>query len=129
VSGALLLPAGPAVGMNLLGSTGLGGFTVQDATPNLFSFVIPNDGNMHRIMALGEMIVSSAQTGGLISVLLNDPSGTPRTRALFNGGYAAGYQAIDGFLTTIAPGQTITVAQTSAQTAGAAVAWIEIWGS
>ena len=122
------LPVGSPA-LELLGSTGIGGFTLQNATPILFTFEIPNDGEMHRICAFGELVVASAQTGGVISVLMNDPGGTPRTRSLFNGGSGAGYSAIDGFLTLVGPGQLVTVQQTSVQSAGAAEAWIEIWGS
>jgi hypothetical protein len=113
-----------------LASTGLLGFTLQNATPTIMSWTAPNDGNMHRVYFYGELIVSTAQTGGVISLQITDPGGTPRTRTIFSGGLGLGYNPPNnGIQCVVAPGTLVSVVETTAQSLGAAVLYGELWGS
>jgi hypothetical protein len=115
--------------LQLVATTGIAGFALQNATPVIATWTAPNDGNMHRVMALGELIVGSAETGGQISLTITDPGNTVRQRTVWNSGLGAGFQPIAITNYTIAPGSTVTLAQTAALTAGAAQLWAEVWGS
>jgi hypothetical protein len=118
-------------GLGLVATTGPAGFALQNATPNILGpWTAPNDGNMHRIYFYGELVVSSAQTGGVISILLTDPGGTPRTRSLFSGGLGTGFNpANNGAQCVVAPGTTVTVVESTAQSGGASVLYGELWAS
>jgi hypothetical protein len=118
-----------------LGSTGINGFALQNATPTILapSWVAPNDGNMHRILIYSQLVVSSTETGGIILVNFTDPSGTARARTLFAGTLVAAYYTPNGDSPAtpfnIAPNTGISIVQNSALSAGAATFWAEIWGS
>jgi hypothetical protein len=110
-------------------TTGVAGFTLQNATPTILSWTVPNDGNIHRCTLIGELIVSSAQTGGSVVLNFNDPGGSSRAQSAWGGGLGAGFNRIQsGMWFAVGPGQTVTVTQT-AQTAGAAILYAELWGS
>jgi len=131
-----LQPFADAPILGLLASTfplsGTAGFALQNGTPNILTWTAPADGQMHRFMLISEMNVTSAQTGGEINVSFTEPDGVFRTRLLYTGTLAAGFVQPSGdtpTLTLVAPGSVTTLFQQSAQTAGAAVLWAEIWGS
>jgi hypothetical protein len=113
----------------LLASTGMPGFPLVNATPNILAWTAPNDGNMHRIQVFGCVSVSSAETGGAITVAVHDPAGILGTHTIQAGGAGAGSANLTGEPLVLAPGTTVTVAQGSALSAGAAVLYAEIWGS
>jgi hypothetical protein len=115
-------------GMSIVATTGLAGFALQNATPTILSWIVPNDGNMHRYAIFGGQFVTVAETGGAVSTTFTDPIPTTRTRQLFAGGSGLGYTPIITTNFLIAPNQTVTIAQTSALTAGTATVWFEIWG-
>jgi heme/copper-type cytochrome/quinol oxidase subunit 2 len=115
--------------LQLQATTGLPGFTLQNATPTILSWTAPNDGNMHRLWIFGELLVSSTQTGGAVNLNIVDPTSTPRVRSIWSGNVAAGFGIPNnGAQVTIAPGTAVTLVQT-AQTAGASVLYAELWGS
>jgi hypothetical protein len=118
-------------GLGLVATTGLTGFTFQDATPNIISWTAPNDGNMHRVALFSSVTVTSAQTGGAISISLVDPGDVTRaTRGVYAGGAGTGYISQPPntpMLFLIYPGSAVTLYQSTAQTAGAAVLWAEMW--
>lgn len=129
---AILSPAPSAVtGLQLMATTGLAGFALQNATPTIQSWTAPNDGNLHRAQIFAVQHVVSTETGGGVQVVYTLPDGTvaaPHTALA--GGAAAG----DGILQNnlcilVQAGTTVTVKQASALTAGAAVVWAEIWAS
>jgi hypothetical protein len=116
----------------LVGTTGVAGFNLVNATPNIFTWTSPNDGNMHRILVFSSMNVTVAQTGGAINLSFTDPGSTFRSRLMYNGGLGVGYLTQSGNTPqafTVAPGSVNTLLQGSAQTAGAAVLWAEVWAS
>jgi hypothetical protein len=117
--------------MGQLATTGLTGFTLINGTPTILTWTAPNDGAMHRVMLLGELNVTSAQTGGVVTLNYTSPDGGARNRAVFAGSLGAGYNPIPGIAAagaTVAPNTTVTLTQT-AQTAGASVLYMELWGS
>lgn len=118
--------------LRLQDTTGLGGFTLQDATPNIIAWTAPDDGNMHRAALFTTLIVTEAMTGGLIECSFTDPAGTARDRSVYPSEATAGYYTQGGDtpqLWNVAPGSVCILNQGSALTAGAAVLWAEIWGS
>ena len=127
------LPLPPPAGYGnwqLLATTGIGGFALQDATPTILSWTAPSDGNMHRILTLGLLRVTSAETGGEIQSNGTSPDGSAFTGFTNDAGShgSSGHYTLDIFPVLIAPGTTYYTVQTSALTAGAAVLWAEIWG-
>jgi hypothetical protein len=117
----------PALG--LLQTTGVNGFTLQNGTPNIFSWTAPNDGNLHRIVLLTNLHVTSAETGGAISLNnLISPDGGNHSPGIYAGGAASGVlnQVTNSYF--VQAGSIVTLAQTSALTVGAAVLWAELWG-
>jgi hypothetical protein len=114
----------------LLASTPVGGFALQNGTPTVFTWTAPNDGNNHRVLVFASLGVSSAQTGGAVTVQITDPSGNVGTHTLYAGGLGTGSSTGPGeFSMIVKPGSTVTVAQSSAQTLGAATLYAELWGS
>jgi hypothetical protein len=111
-------------------STGVAGFALQNATPTILTWTAPNDGQMHRVLVLGEVKVTGAQTGGAVSLTFTYPDGSASPVASVNaGGSGAGYHGLANNVFLVAPGTTVTLAQTSAQTAGAATLWAELWAA
>jgi hypothetical protein len=88
---------------------------------------------MHRFFVAVSFVVTSAETGGLLSCNYDDPGGNARSRQVIAAGQAAGYyngfQSTPSMPTTCAGGVPVVLLQGSALTAGAAVLWAEIWGS
>lgn len=123
------LPAIPAP-MVLQATTGAAGFALQNATPNILTWTAPNDGQPHRFMIVGNENVSSAETGGQVNVTFTraDNSGSNST-PIFGGSAGAGYHAVGNNFGMVAPGSTVTIAQNTVLSAGAATIWAEIWGS
>ena len=52
----------------LVATTGVNGFMLQNATPNILSWTAPNDGNMHRLIVFATLHVTSSETGGKVLV-------------------------------------------------------------
>jgi hypothetical protein len=131
---AILSPAPQAgPGFSLLATTGAAGFTLQNATPTILSWTAPNDGQLHRVTCFGMLHVTSAETGGQISIQYFGPFGgasahTSQILAAGLGTDTAG-QAPSFFNVSVGGGTTVSILQSTALTAGAAVLWAEIWGS
>ena len=113
----------------LLATTGPAGFALQNGTPTILTWTAPNDGNLHRVTILINQIVTSAETGGATGLSgLVSPNGASHSPGLNPGGAGAGLtQLTSSFF--VEAGQTVTFAQTTALTVGAAVLWAELWGS
>jgi hypothetical protein len=79
-------------------------------------------------MVVGNVRVTSGETGGVITLNANDPAGGSIGRQLDAGGHGNGTFVFTGTAVVIAPNQTVTVSQ-SALTVGAATAFVELWGS
>jgi hypothetical protein len=110
-----------------LETTGDTGYALVNGTGNIFSWTAPNDGNLHMVFLTTAQHVSSAETGGAITFETTDPSGTAVNPTAYAGGSGAGST---GFATQrlVQPGSTVTLAQTSALTVGAATLWATLWG-
>jgi hypothetical protein len=115
--------------LQLQATTGATGYTLVNGTGNIITWAVPNDGALHRFLIAINLLVTSAETGGAagLSALLS-PTGASHSPGLLTGGTAAGLTQVNNAYFAQA-GSTVTLAQTSALTAGAAVLWAEIWGS
>lgn len=114
---------------SLQATTGTGGFALQNATPTIVTWTPPNDGQMHRFEVFGLVNITSGETGGQIKITFTDPGGNARSINLQAGSAAAGGQPFAACAYTCQGGSAVSVVQATALTAGAAVAWAEIWGS
>jgi hypothetical protein len=113
----------------LQAATPAAGFALQNGTPAITSWQVPNDGQEHRVTVFASLDVTSLQTGGAVTVTITDPGGTVGTHTLYAGGVAPGSVAPGVFVMIVKAGTTVSLAQSTAQTAGAAVLYAEIWGS
>lgn len=111
----------------LVASTGVNGFALQNATPNILTWTAPNDGQMHRVFLNAFIVVGAAQTGGAVTMNTTVPGGVASNPVVFAGGLT-GNQS-QWFNRLIAPGTTVTLVQSSAQTAGAATVYAELWAA
>lgn len=106
---------------------GTAGVALINGTQTLASWTAPSDGQRHRFYAIMTQVVTVAETGGQMTLSYTQPNGNATTRVPFAGGSGTGSgNQINGDV--IQPGSTVSYQQTSALTAGAAVAWCEIWG-
>jgi len=109
-------------------ASGLTGFALQDATPQILTWTAPNDGNQHHVRVDTNLYVTSAETGGAIQVTSTLPNGTAVAGLQHAAGLGTGFaHAIIEYL--IEPGSTITLQQSSALTVGAATLWAELRGT
>ena len=115
--------------MSLVAASPLAGVALVNGTPTILTWTAPNDGKLHRVLINAYGFVTSAQTGGQITFNYTDPAGNAVNGAtLMPGGAGAGPQLPGTFTRLLGPGGTLTILQFSAQTAGAATFWYEIWG-
>jgi hypothetical protein len=116
--------------LKLQATTGPGGFALQDATPEILSWLVPDDGMLHRVTAFAAMDTTSATTGGDIGWVITMPDGTQGFPGLMPGGQADGfnYDYVASLL-TVKPGSTVQITQGTPVSAGAAILWAELWGS
>lgn len=124
-------PFAPIVaGMTKQADTGPAGFALQNATPTILSWTVPNDGNAHPVLIMASQYVTSAETGGAVSATITVPSGNSGSPTLFSAGHGTGLFPPSGTLTMIAEaGSTVTIQQSSALTVGAATVWAQIWAA
>jgi hypothetical protein len=109
----------------LVASTGLSGFALQNGTPSIISWTAPADGQMHRFMLTEVVHVTSSETGGATQAAWTAPDGTATSTALNSGTHTNGVFSVSQ-VKMIAPGSTVIYQQSSALTAGAAIAYAEI---
>jgi hypothetical protein len=107
-----------------IGSTG---YTLVNGTGNILAWTAPNDGNMHRVLVMCSLLVTTTEVGGAIGASLTLPNGTGKVPGLFSGTSGAGLSQ-GTFSYFIQANTSVTVQQTSALTSGAAILWVEIWG-
>jgi len=119
----------PSAYLALVASTTTAGFTLQNATPGIITWNAPNDNQPHWFIAIGNTVVGSAETGGAISCTFTSPTGSSHLGTLDAGGNAGGTKNWNQLTGVVAPGTTVTIAQSSALTAGAAVAFAGIWAA
>lgn len=117
-------------GLGLRAATPAGGFALQDATPVILSWAVPDDGALHRVMFFATAVVGSTATGGAVNVTFEAPDGTAVAWGIIPGGQGAGYAYNQSNIlpSLVKAGSLVTVTQT-ALTAGAVRLWAEIWGA
>jgi hypothetical protein len=146
VSGPFVVPSGVSLSANptlsgtvtfadlgplLQDTTGPSGYTLGGTSGvTILTWTPPNDGNQHRFTLFTDLSVTTANTGGQISVNFTDPGGTARTQPIYGGSYSTGYHLPKSGTATFAcqANQAVTLTQSSAQTAGAATLWADIVG-
>ena len=109
--------------------TGDAGVALVNGTPVIITWTAPNDGNLHAFTVIGGTHVTLAETGGAIHAAWTTPDGAAASAGTDPGGRAAGGQGWTSVSGTTGPGETLTVSQSSALTAGAATAWAQIYGA
>lgn len=116
------------LGFALEASAGAAGFALQNATPTIATWTTPNDGKVHRALLIASLDVTSAATGGTISITYTMPDGNSHTSTVFaTSQTAGGHIAVTGV--SVEANTAVSVTQSAALTAGAATLWAEIWGS
>lgn len=123
---------GPLAAMGQRAATALAGFALQNGTPTILTYTTPSDGVMHRFQVLGDLVVTSAETGGAVSITFTDPASVVRTVGVWNGGLGTGFTgagSIGPNMFTVAPGTAVSLVQGTALTVGAASVYAELWGS
>jgi hypothetical protein len=122
------------MGMTLLATTTATGVALTSGTPTLLTWTAPNDGNMHRVLLVGELVVSSTETGGKVTVSFTDPAGGAHNGLqIYASALGAGAFGLPGtsspVLTLIQANTAFTVAQAVGLSGGAAIFYGELWGS
>lgn len=124
------LPFAVAPVIGLLAATGTAGYTLVNGTGAILSWTAPSDGQMHRVSWFGQLWVTSAETGGAISISITDPGGHASTAQTIDaGGHGINFHQMNYWNLLVQAGSTVTLSQASALTVGAAVLWAELWGS
>ena len=110
-------------------TTGVAGFALQNGTPTIMTWSVPNDGKMHHGMVFATLDVTSTETGGAVTLTVTDPGGGLGTHTLLAGGASSGSSTIpSAFPFAAEAGSSVIVAQSSALTGGAATLYGSIWG-
>ena len=116
ISGGTVAPSGLA---ETVAATPAAGSALTSGTPTFLTWTAPNDGNLHQVNLIYSLQVTSLETGGAITMSITAPGGGTLTPSVNAGGSAAGNFA-NNIQRLVAPNTTVTVAQTSALTGGAA---------
>lgn len=122
--------AAEALALRVVATTGAAGFALQNGTPDILTWNVPDDGQLHRCLIVPTVSVGSAETGGDIGVSFTMPDGSGVSFTVVTGGQGFGGFGFSLFNPPFAvkAGTTVTVSQKSALTAGSAKAWIELLG-
>jgi len=124
------MPLFPSVtSLQQLAATPVAGFALQNGTPTILTWAVPNDGLLHRVLVISTMDVTSTETGGGVVVNVTLPDGTTGQPTLYSSGKSAGMVNANYVACQVKAGSTVTVAQASALTGGASTVWAEIWGA
>jgi hypothetical protein len=119
-------PPGPPVAQPI--TSAVAGYTLINGTGNILTYNVPNDGLVHTVNVATNMNVASLETGGQIQVLFTTPDGTAQTFQQHAAGLAAGLARTNSAC-LCKPGTTVTLQQSTALTAGAAVLWGSMWSA
>lgn len=109
-------------------TTGPLGFALQNATPTIIAYNVPNDGKLHSIEIDAVLVVSVVEVGGSITVNFT-VGGVAGSYTLFSGGLGVGANAASTTKTIVAdPGSAVTIVQGAALTSGASALYAIING-
>lgn len=127
MTGFTPFPPGPPITQPV--NSASAGYALQNAAPvTIQAYNVPNDGLVHTVNVSTNMNVASLETGGQIQVLFTTPDGTAQTFQQHAAGLAAGLARTNSAC-LCKPGTTVTLQQSSALTAGAAVLWASMWSA
>lgn len=129
-SGAV--PVGePVQQLALQAATPVAGFALgASGFETIATWTAPNDGQLHRALIMGGMQVTSATTGGQVTLKVASPGDSAvATYVIFGISQAGGDYAFPVFFLPVKAGTSVTVLQATGISAGAALVWTEIWGS
>lgn len=123
-------PFGWTEPLTLRATTPAAGVALTNGTPTILSWTAPNDGQLHQAVVVCNMDVTSAETGGDVTVNFDLPNGTNTGFTIMPGGQAAGFNFGSAPQTSllVKAGTSVVIAQYTALTAGAATLWARIWG-
>lgn len=93
-------------------------FALTGGTPTIFTWTAPADGNPHQVSLSASNNCTVAETGGQVT-LSYTINGAAKTPTVFAGGAATGVTVFNTIV-TVDPGTTVTLAQATAVTVGAA---------
>lgn len=123
--------------LHLVASTGIDGYALQDAAAGVVSWLVPDDGVLHRAIVSTQLLVQADEVGGQIAIGVCDPGGVGHTLEVMpsdqpalssiNPTQSAFYNSTSGYL-LVAPNSIVSCFQASALTGGSATLWAEIWG-
>lgn len=103
-------------------TTGTAGYVQTNGTGTVVSYTAPSDGKLHTVNLFGSVIITSTQTGGIISMTWT-LGGNSHTTQIDGGAHSAGTVPIATATALIDPGTTVSVTQSSALTVGAATVY------
>lgn len=114
----------------LVAATPAAGTPLVNGTPSILTWTAPNDGQVHEFELVATLAVASLETGGAVGLTFTFPGGGAAAPAVFTAGQAVGsFNGSVGAKRLVAPGTTVTLAQTSALTGGAATLFAQIWAN
>lgn len=107
-------------------TSAIAGYTLVNGTGQIAQITTPNDGAAHTVQVATNIIVTVAETGGLIQTTFTAPDGTAETQQNHAAGLGTGLARVSMSL-LCAPNTTVTLSQASALTAGASKLWASMW--
>jgi len=130
-TGATTAAAGLAAlgGLVKQADTGPNGFTMINGTQTILTYTTANDGLLHTVIVNLGVLVTVLQVGGALQLAWTDPAGNARTSTLNSGGLGTGMTNVALAERVVQANTTVTLSQSSALTAGASVAYAQLWGN
>lgn len=123
-------PNGGTPALQVQAATPVGGVALVNGTPTILSWTAPNDGKQHWAQIFASVAVTTTQVGGSCSFNWT-AGGVAISHSVFPGGAGSGTGAgpSNNFAVAVDAGTTVTFAQASAMTSGAASVFAGIWGA
>lgn len=104
-------------------------FVLQNGTPTILSYTLPNDGRLHGVLVVASCVPTASMTGGACTFSFTDGASGNVTGPLtaFAGGFGVGSLPGTSSGQLLSGGSTITIAQSSALTVGAGTLRVRIY--
>lgn len=117
------------MGLTLRAATPAAGVALVNGTPVILTWTAPADGKLHRVIVVGQVQVTGAETGGAVRMTTANPAVTGSPFTIEAGAHAGlAYYPLTAQQLTVQPGETVSITQT-ALTGGSALLFAEIWAS
>ena len=126
-AGKAKLTGAAVTGLPITAETSATGVALINGTQTILSVAVPNDGKVHQLLPGALKTVTSALSGGTVTVSWTNPAGTVSNLKMTGtaiGQYYMSFASSANLL--LKPGTTVTVSQTTAATAGAAKVYARI---